>query len=258
MTKTPEITKKQEQIISLIFRFRFLNRIQIQKFLNHKDYKTINEWLKDLTEKEYIERSYKTTFPDKLKPAVYHIAKNGISFIKSQNENNTKLAQKLYREKDRTSSFADSCQLLADIFLDLQNRTNENISFKMTVKNDYPNHPLEELLSEIRPHAYIEQKAKDKTKLYFLEMFINMPTERIRWRIKKYLSFYQSNEWEGETRNPYPTILIVCPDNNILAYVKRYTKPKFNQLDEPEFAIHLTTADKVKESGITGDIWKAV
>ena len=50
------ITKKQETILTLIFTFRFINSKQIQEFLQHKDHRRINSWLKDLTEKEYVER----------------------------------------------------------------------------------------------------------------------------------------------------------------------------------------------------------
>ncbi len=74
MTKQQTITKKQETIISLLFRFRFLDRAQIQKFLNHKDEARINEWLKDLTEKEYINRSFIRKF---LKDCNFKIIKKG-------------------------------------------------------------------------------------------------------------------------------------------------------------------------------------
>ena len=48
----PYIAAKQQEIPKLIYKFRFLNRIQIQTLLNHKDKRRINSWLKDLSEKE--------------------------------------------------------------------------------------------------------------------------------------------------------------------------------------------------------------
>jgi hypothetical protein len=258
MTTPRDITKKQETIISLLFRFRFLDRTQIQKFLNHKDEARINDWLKDLTEKEYIDRSYSKRFPENTRPAVCHLAKNGIALIKAQNNNNTKLVQKFYREKDRSKGFIDSCQLVADIYLDLRNKISEKVNFTMSVKSDYSAHPLTDLLNDLKPHAYIEQTAKGKTKHYFLEVLADLPVERLRQRVKKYLSFYQSNEWEGATSEPFPTILVVCPDDKIFAYIKKYAKTKISALDEPISAVNLTTVEKVKDLGITGDIWKKV
>jgi len=254
MTKLPKITNKQREIINLIFRFRFLNRIQIQKFLNHKDHKTINNWLKDLKEKEYLERTFKTTFPENTKPAVYHLARKGICFLKEQH--NTKTVLKFYRENERSTSFVGSCLLLANIYLDLEERSKGEIDFTMAVKSGYSTHLLADLLSDLKPSAHIEQLAAGKTKQYFLEILYNSPPERLRQRIKKYLSFYESSEWEAETGGSFPTVLIICPDNNILRYIKKYIQSKLKLLDEPDLAIHLTTEGQVKEAGITGDIWQ--
>jgi hypothetical protein len=258
MTKLPTITKKQESIITLIFRFRFLDRIQIQKILNHKDYKTINDWLRDLTEKEYICRIYDPRHAGNTKPAIYFIAKNGIAYIKFQNGGDSKVVQKLYREKTRSKSFIEACQLLADIYLDLKGRTNNQASFEISVRSDYPTHAMGDLLSEILPHAFIEQRANNQTKQYFLETFINQPAELLRMRIKKYISYYQASEWEAETGKPFPTILFVCPDEKTLTYIKQYTKTKLKMLDEPELNIQITENDQVKEFGITGDIWTQI
>jgi hypothetical protein len=255
MTKPPTITKKQESIISLLSRFRFLNRTQIQKLLNHKDYKTINDWLKDLTEKEYICRIYDTRHAGNTKPAIYFIGKNGIAYIKSQNGDNAKAVQKLYREKNRSKGFIEACQLLADIYLDLTNRKDDQASFEISVRSDYSANILGDLLADISPHAFIEQRANNETKQYFLETFIDQPAELLRMLIKKYISYYQASEWEAETGKPFPTILFVCPDDKISAYVSRYAKTKLALLDEPDLNIQITKNDNVKEFGITGDIW---
>ena len=55
LTQIPKITYKQREILHLLYTHRFLTRIQIQKFLKHKDKKTINLWLKDLRDKEKID-----------------------------------------------------------------------------------------------------------------------------------------------------------------------------------------------------------
>jgi hypothetical protein len=52
----PYITPKQQEIPKLIYKFRFLNRIQIQTLLNHKYHKRIIDWLNDLVGKEYLEK----------------------------------------------------------------------------------------------------------------------------------------------------------------------------------------------------------
>jgi len=83
MKTFPKITPKQQEILQRLYRYRFLNRIQIQQMMGHRDYKTINLWLKDLTQKQYVERIYSTHFLEKTKPAIYYLGINGIRFLEA-------------------------------------------------------------------------------------------------------------------------------------------------------------------------------
>jgi len=67
------LTKKQLEILTLLYRFRFLNRSQIQQLLNHKKISRINLWLKDLYYKKIIGRNYSNRLGDNIKPAIYYL-----------------------------------------------------------------------------------------------------------------------------------------------------------------------------------------
>ena len=257
MTNSSNTTKKQQEILHLLFQFRFLNRPQIQQFLKHNDRRATNDLLSDLTSKEYIGRIYTETFPEKTKPAVYHLIKGGVKFLKSEGFDEKQL-HKLYYENKRSESFISQSLLLADIYLDLTSRKDSNADFEMSLAGDYPNHQLSELLGELLPCAYIEQKSQEGTEQYFLEILPDAPIERLRQRIKKYLYFYDSNEWECATGGDFPAVLTICPNLRTLIYVKRYLKRKLIEMDADSFFVNLTTIDKFKESGLTGDIWEKV
>jgi len=81
--KLPKITTKQGAILELLYRYRFLNRIQIQALMRHKNYKTINEWLKDLREKQYVTWIYSDHFLERTKPAIYYLNSNGNRYLKT-------------------------------------------------------------------------------------------------------------------------------------------------------------------------------
>lgn len=254
MNKSSNITDKQQDILKLLYRFRFLKRSQIQQLLNHKDYKTINLWLKDLIEKEYIQKR-DIKFPYKI---AYHLAPNGISYFKKELKYESKLLQKYYREQDRTLSFISSSLLIADIYLDLKNRDSKKVKFKVFIKSDYPSHEYADFLLALKPHAYITQTAEDNEKEYFVEILSYQPKERLRQRIKNYLYAFQGREWEEETDRDFPTILIICPSEELLDYIKTYTKRKLAQFDEERPIIHLATIEKVSQAGITGDVWNSL
>jgi hypothetical protein len=146
--------------------------------------------------------------------------------------------------------------LLADIYLDLSNRN--EAQFEIALASDYSSHKYGELLNNLLPHSFIEQKSEDSSSCYFLEILSDVPYERLRQRLKKYLSFYESNEWEGITGEDFPICLIICSDEKTLIYSKRFLKRKLAEMEDESFIAHLAVADKFKESGLTGDIWGKV
>lgn len=140
MTDLPKLTKKQQEILRLLYSYRFLNRIQIQAFLGHKDPKTINLWLRDLRAKGYVEWIYSTHFAEKTKPAIYYLGLNGVRHLrtltrKSKNDNGDAVLvpvyppeelRKRYKEPTRSQTYIDRCVLIADCALALEQEDAKN------------------------------------------------------------------------------------------------------------------------------------
>src|SRR5271165_6813685 len=98
----PNITTKQQDILKLIYRYRYLNRIQVQTLMGHKDKSLVSIWLKDLREKQYVEWIYSTDFTEKTKPAIYYLGVQGIRFLKGTGDYPTEELRKRYREPGRS------------------------------------------------------------------------------------------------------------------------------------------------------------
>jgi len=265
----PYITPTQQEIPKLIYKFRFLNRLQIQKLLNHKYHKRINDWLNDLTEKQYIEKlPKKNTFEERTKLTVYRIGINGIRFLKTQDDISPELLRKLYRDKDRSDNFINQCLLLADICLDLreQSTKSSSVSYEVTTASDFTNtdSPFQ-FLTELDPHLVAKkiekQKKKTTSRYHLLEIFEpTLPRYSIRKRIRTYLEFFYSNEWANNTNNTtFPIIFFICPTKPFLIYAKRFTKKLLEEEQNPEdLDIQFAIADEVKEFGVTSAIWEEV
>jgi len=265
----PKITPKQHEILNLLYRYRFLNRIQIQFFLNHKYHKRINDWLNDLTNKSYLCRIYSKKLPDNIKPAIYYISNNAIRLLKTQKDCSPEFIRKLYREKDRSKTFIDQCILLGDICLTLRDEVNKKRDDGKTVWHEYalradfmmPDSSFN-FLSELQPHLLAvkhEKKKRTKDTWYLLEIFEpTIPNYLIRKRLKTYLEFYWSSEWESSTNLSFPTILFVCSTTAMLIYAKRYARKLIQEADKPnDLIIRFATAENVKASGVMGKIWES-
>ena len=272
--KLPKLTPRQHHILLLLYRYRFLNRIQIQALMGHKDYRRINAWLADLRDNHYVEWIYSTDFLEKSKPGIYYLGLNGIRWLKDHQDHPIQEYRKRYRESSRSRGFIDQCVLVADwcIAMNANNTDSLNqssIHYLYDTQADYFD-PESELffLSEsdlIRPHLVIE-KTDDTNDtvtgiMRFVEIIeITMPRPRVRKRLKNYIEYLEDGCWQDdagvESSNPF--VMFVCPSLTELIYCKRATKRLLEEKWGEDIRMWFTTADKLKTHGMAAVIWEEV
>jgi hypothetical protein len=264
--KLPNITTKQQDIIKLIYRYRFLDRIQIQTLMGHKNKSLVSIWLKDLREKQYLEWIYSTDFTEKTKPAIYYLNLNGIRYLKSTEEFPVEELRKRYREDSLKQSFITRSVLLADCCISLSTQSIGGVSYSFTTQSDYAD-PTNEyyFLGEddlVNPQLVITKQGNvagaTNTTNYLLEIFdASLPQYRIRKSLKEYVKFLAEGVWVGERDDPEPIVLLVCPTLHILIYAKwRIRKYLEDQPNATDVKMQFTTTEKLKQRGITAEIWE--
>ena len=195
----PHITKKQQYILILIYKFRFLNRIQLQTILNHKDYHRINIWLKDLYIKKYLGRIYEYKLGEINKPAIYLLKAKGINYLRGLNpEHGIKhtLLKRLAREHKKSQQFINQNIAIGQFYcLYLTYARDSNRTVKFLTIMDMVNHTI---LGSLLPSAYVKVKDKHrKAKRYLIEFLKEgMPRFAIRYKINHYLRYYQEQTWQ--------------------------------------------------------------
>jgi hypothetical protein len=284
--KLPDITPKQQEILKLLYRYRFLNRIQIQALRHHKDYRRINAWLKDLTDKQYINRIYSTHFLEKTKPAIYYLGINGIRYLKPLTYTDGKSElhpsypptelRKRYRENERSEGFRTRSMCVAESCIRLQEKNGPRLRYSLMTQATYahPEHGYHFLTEAegiepslcILKHVYA--KGEDITgpgtiTNYLLEIFDpTTPRYSIRYRIGKYIDYLKDDEWDSGDNDPPPITLLVLPRLTDLIYAKRRAKKviddKYYWEDDDEERPHLrfATLEQLQEHGITAKIWE--
>jgi len=250
-----QTTPKQLNILLLLYRFRFLNRIQIQKLLNHKDPRRINTWLKDLTTRNIIGRKYSTKLLANTKPAIYHLATKSRAILLTQPDTNEKLLKRVYRDKTRSDKLINHCLLVADIYFLLNNQSQTNkTKLHFYTKTDLVSHYY---LPYKRPDAYIAIESRRQTKRYFLEIIDEgTPRFMIRSKINQYIEYFQANTWQDRTDHPNPTMLFVCPDELTKIFLNKYILQMQEEEPEIELEFFLTTQDQINNNQT--NLWERV
>jgi hypothetical protein len=287
--KLPKITNKQEEILNLLYTYRYLNRIQIQALMNHKDKKTINMWLKDLTEKNYIHRIYSDHFLEKTKPAIYYLGLNGIRQLKTVETNDggqyypIEELRKRYREYERSQGFIDRSILIAACCISLQAKNSTKLHYDCYTQADYVDEDCgfhflsghetlrpslciirQEQTKQAKHKVKDDQKEEEPSRInYLLEIFdATLPRYRVKKRVKDYVDYLINDGWDSGDNDPPPIILLVMPTLVDLIYAKRRTKKLlldeyYEAEDIPEdLHIRFTTTDQLNRQGITANIWE--
>lgn len=214
------ITSKQQEILFHLYTYRYLTRLHIQQLLNHKDKSRINKWLTDLTNKHYIHQIYSNTYGENTKPAIYYLGNNSITILKNNPNVTPERLVKVYKERGRTQRFINHCQLVADVFIsfDTEAKTTDKTLY-FYAQNELLDH--EYLLRPV-PDACIALEHKKTTKRYFLDIFDEgTPRFAIRKRVKDYITYSESGEWEEATSHPFPKILLVLPTQSLVTYANK-------------------------------------
>lgn len=256
----PPLTPKQQEILKLIYRYRFLNRIQIQKLLKHKDKRRIISWLKDLREKEYVDWHYNATdFIAKSQPGIYYLSLNGIRYLRSLNEYPTEELRKRYKESTRTQTFINHCLLIADSAIALQAKSSDKLKYVCVLPADYINPDSEyHFLGELKPHLFFSKQQDNETTNYLLEnLEQTLPRHQLRKRLKDYVEYLSGGDWD-DTFGPQPVVLFVCSTTAELLYVKRRLRKLFEDEDIENASIRITTVEKLKAESVVNRIWEEV
>lgn len=236
---TSKVTPKQLEILILLYRFRFLNRYHIQQLLHHKDPKTINVWLKDLTNKKIIGRHYSAKLKENTKPAIYFLIAKSRQIISSESVVDEKLIKKrIYRENSRSQRFINHCLTLADFYLKLLNDASV-INLHFYTKTDLSTYYY---LPYNRPDAYIARGSKGNIKRYFLDI-VDEGTPRfiLRKRIEQLIEYYDSKRWQEKTGHQFPSILLLCPNEDIKIFLQKYISQKLEEEIQADINFFLTT-----------------
>jgi hypothetical protein len=274
--KLPTTTTKQQEILKLLYRYRFLERKQIQKYLDHTNKSPSIRLLKDLREKQFIHWIYNPSDPGaRIKPAVFFLSTHGIQLLRACDIFPEDELRKRHKDGTRQQDFIDRCLLLADCCLHLEARNKEdgdklhyNYSLEADYINPYSNFYYLDENELIHPNiAFTKQLESDNESIsqtYFVQVFdISTPPYIIKKKLRSFVEYLQDGEREDlHGDDNLPIILITCPNIAKLIYAKRYVKKQLDDIyyhDIPEeIIIRFTTIDKLRAKGVTGVIWEDI
>lgn len=244
-------------IIILIYRYRFLNRNQIQTLLNHKNFSKINIWLSELTEKKYIKRYYSQTFASS--PAVYSLGSKGRKYLREHSQEykiKISLLDRIWYEHNNSNQFRNRCMLLATIYLSLLSLT-QKTGATLRLYTEVDLYGMKNLPRKI-PEAFFSITEKTGTsKRFFLVMFNPYQIEKdLVRRVSMYFSYYRRGIWQNNNPHPFPEIILLGGENKSKNFLNMIIKRKL--VKEPKLSFSLSTWQDIQKYGINKKVLQKV
>lgn len=252
---TLKLKPKQTEILNLLYKFRFLSRNQIQSMLGHKHFNRVIAWLNDLNEKKMVNRDFSRKFAPN--PSVYFLGVKSRNELKDRDGIKNDLLSRVYREKHYSKKFRAHSMFLAQIYLSLLELTKKsNSKLHFSTKTDLTG--MHYLILPV-PDAYFAiEEENGSIKRYFLDIFDDLPPRMImRKRIKQHFNYYEKEYWQNHTKNPFPEIIIVCPDNTSRNYLKNYIG-KMLEDKGGEVNFYLALREDIKARGLGREVLQKV
>ena len=206
----PKITKTQQHILFLFYKFRFLHTNQLQILLNHKNPNYAQILLKNLKDNGYITTDSKPkTFKDMTKPAVYHLATKARHILKENEDCDISVLNRIYKEKKRTETFINHCLAVVDLYLFFLSQKEKDQELDFFTESELVNYSF---FPNTLPSAYIAVTTGNSTRRYFLDFFDGfIPPSVLRYRFQTYLKYADGGDWEANANGEaFPSVLFVC------------------------------------------------
>jgi hypothetical protein len=235
------LTKKQQDILTLLYRFRFATSEQISQALSIGK-ATINKRLQLMTELEYIGRKYEPEYHLLRKPAAYYLLPKGIAALKGipGNKFDASILRNISNDQTASDQFIEHSLGVFDIYCQLKAKLGDRLYFftKSQLVNRY------DYFSEFVPSVYIRVVTSGTEKDYFLEYLQSTkPFFAATQRLKEYIEYADSGEWEAETDSPFPKTLLICDKSTMQNRLLKKSTTILAEADD-ELKFFLATKDE--------------
>ncbi len=242
----PPLTNKQKEIPPLIYRFRYINRLQFQKLTNELHRPNMATRLKYLEDTKYLKNLYTKEQKTIYIPANYCLGNIGINYLKTLGYDPSSL-KKYYSDHTRKPSFINRCLFIVDVYLTLlSDSKNSKYKFEFYTQADFiPTGPMKELMQDF---GYVYE-TRNKVISYTGEIFDTLMSDgAVRFRVKRYFEFFAEEKVESH-------IIFICPTDHIYKIVSKQTRRLLEaELTEDNIHFSITTIERMR----TGDIGEKV
>lgn len=201
-----KLNAEQLEVLELLYKFRFGSNDLFARHFGKKDRSFVFKRLSILLEQGLIGKRFESSYRIRGKPAAYYLTPDGARALQANKQNRTVNIKTIYKDGVVSEDFVEYCLDIFSIYCQLRSKHGDALHFftkPQLAKYDY--------FSEFVPHAYIRLDSKAGEEDFFLEyMQSTKPFFTVTRKIKEYIEYADSGEWDAGTDSKFPEILFIC------------------------------------------------
>jgi len=251
-----KLNEEQVEVLQMLYRFRFASSEQIAQLQSKPSAKAIQKRLKILEDQDLIAKRYDKSYKLQGKPAAYYLTPKGARAFAANVERKPDEPlnmKRLYSSKDASEGFITHCRNVLSIYLALKAlhpKQGELIYFTKNQLNyekyDFFPRPLQDVYVHIR---------KGQADRHFLLDIVEdtQPFFVLIRRIKKYLDYAGSGDWDAHCDEPI-TILLVVQHKSVHKRLRKRLAYELRQSYE-DLKFATTRLEHILEPKYKGKVW---
>lgn len=236
MADSIKLTKQQQRVLTLVYKFRFVNAPLLANMMGIRR-ESVYEVLEYLVKQKLVAKVYKREWRIDRKPAYYYLSKSGVTTVRKLLGLKESAVNTLYHDNRASQEFITHCQTILGCYTSIKQHLPVNSSiFTKTEINRFKQFPKN------RPDLYI-QTSNDKEIMVIVAD--DLPKYILSKRLDEILEHSEEEGWAGAS---YPVIAFVFRDErdkNSFLYTAN-KKLDGMGMGEDEIVILATNAESLK------------
>lgn len=229
MADSIKLSKQQQRILLLVYKFRFVTTILLSKLLEIHRY-SVYEVLEKLVEKKLLIKVHKNSWRIDRRPAYYYLSKTGVTNVRRLLEVEDNAVNTLYNDARATPGFIQECLTVLACYISIKQQMPQETTIRTKTEiNRFKIFPKQ------RPELYIKTPGGK-------EAFILIVPDKLPYFVNKrrdeYIDHSEEEGWKGR----YPAMAFVLKDNSSKLGFLYKAQKKLEEMgyDEDELVILAT------------------
>lgn len=207
-----KITSKQKDVLTVVYRYRFINVLILEKLWSHLDRSVVRRRLEVLRQGGYVGRFHEPAYRLRGKPATYYLLPAGIDVLRRTGAYTEQALRPMYKNRSVSSGFIEHTLRAADLTAELAATHPE-----LAVSTPIELHHLEDF-----PRRLADGLLRQGNRWLLLLFIEDSATSAYKRQLIRIHNYFESMAWEINMEADFPAVLLACETRQLEAVVNRH------------------------------------